>query len=79
MTQVPVKRNHFDEEEHQDEHQELVNILEEDKFHWSEVQRMHDQIKEVKGCATETSFFFPKNKVRRASSQARMMQQGGKP
>ena len=41
----------FDEEEYQVEEEYLINILKEERQHRSEVERMHDQTEEGKGCA----------------------------
>ena len=48
-TQAPVRRSHFDEEGYQEEEEHLFNILEEERQHWCEVERMHDQLEEGKG------------------------------
>ena len=49
-TQVRLRRSHFDDVEYQEEETDLSNILEEQTQHWSEVERTHGQIDEVKGC-----------------------------
>ena len=42
----------MDEEEHQEEEEDLYNNLEEERQHWSEVEVLHGQTDEVKGCVT---------------------------
>ena len=64
--QVLVRRNHFDEE-CQDE--------KEDWQYLSEVEWLHDDMKEAKGCAIASTV---KKEVSWAISQAKMVQQGGK-
>ena len=54
---------------------DFFNILEEERQHWCEVERMHDQIKEVKGGAVGSEM---EQEVSWASSHARMVQQEGK-
>ena len=51
-----------------------TSFLEEERQHWSELERMHDQIEEGKGCAVASKV---EKEICWASSQATMVQQGG--
>ena len=42
-----LRRNHFEEEELQEDEEDRVNILEEERQHWCEVERACDQVEEV--------------------------------
>ena len=49
-TQEPLRRNHVDKEEYRDEEDDFFNLVEEERQYWCEVDKLHDQIEEVKGC-----------------------------
>ena len=73
-TQVPVRRN-LDEEEFQED-EDLFSILEDERQHWCEVEKLYDQMGEVKSCASASNM---EKEVSWASSQARMVHQEGMP
>ena len=63
-----MRRSHFGEEEYQEEEEDLFNHLEEERQHCCEVERMRDQIEEVKGCALVSNM---ETEVSLASSPAK--------
>ena len=70
-TQAPVRRSHFDEEGYQEEEEHLFNILEEERQHWCEVERMHDQLEEGKGVVMVSKMGWARSLAREESRNQR--------